>query len=159
MTQKNLAGWLKAIIIGLVVLALLVYGLLIPFMGRSIVEEAPEFRSWYVPWLIFAWLTAIPCFIAAVFAWKVASNIGRDRSFSMDNAVLLKRIAGLAALDGAVVFTGDVVLILLGMNHPGVAIALLMVVFLCAAVSVACAALSHLVKKAADLQQESDLTI
>ena len=54
MTQKNLAGWLKAIIIGLVVLALLVYGLLIPFIGRGIVESAPEIQSWFVPWLVFA---------------------------------------------------------------------------------------------------------
>ena len=159
MTQKNLAGWLKAIIIGLVVLALLVYGLLIPFIGRGIVESAPEFQSWFVPWLVFAWATAVPCFIAAFFAWKVAVNIGQDHSFCMENSVLLRRIAILAAVDSALVFVGDVVFILLGMNHASSAIALLMVVFLGAAVSVACAALSHLVKKAADLQQESDLTI
>ncbi len=159
MTQKNLAVWLKTIIIGLTVLALLVYGLLIPFLGRGLIESAPEFSSWYVPWLVFSWLTAVPCFIAAFFAWKVAVNIGQDRSFSMDNSMLLRRIALLAAIDSALVFAGDVVMFLLGMNHASAAIALLMVVFLGAAVSVACAALSHLVKKAADLQQESDLTI
>lgn len=159
MTQKNLAGWLKGIIIGLTILALLVYGLLIPLFGHSIVSDAPEFRSWYFPWLIFAWLTAIPCFIAAFFGWKVAVNIGKDRSFTMENSIFLRRIAVLAALDSALVFIGDMVLSFLGMCHPSIAIALLMAVFIGAAISVAFAALSHLVKKAADLQQESDLTI
>ena len=45
------------------------------------------------------------------------------------------------------------------MNHPGVILMLLLVVFAGVAVAVAAAALSHLVKKAAVLQEESDLTI
>ena len=159
MTQKNLAKWLKVIIAGLVILALVFYGLLVPFIGKEIVRDAPEFQSCYIPWLVFAWLTAVPCLIAAVFAWQVAGNIGKDRSFSMDNALLLKRIAILAALDSAVVFAGNLIFFLTGMSHPSVVIALMIVVFLGVAVSVACAALSHLVQKAADLQQENDLTI
>lgn len=159
MSQKNLARWLKAIIIGLVLLSLVFYGLLVPMLGKSLIEGAPEFSSWYIPWLCFAWLTAVPCWIAAVFAFQVAGNIGKDRSFSNDNAVLLKRIAMLAAIDSALVFVGDVVFSLLGMNHPSAVLALVFVVFLGVAVSVAAATLSHLVKKAADLQQENDLTI
>ena len=159
MTQKNLARWLKGIIIGLVLLGVLVYGVLIPVFGKGIVNDALEYHSWFIPWLIFAWATAVPCFIAAVFAWKIAVNIEKDRSFSMDNSILLKRIAVLAALDSVLVFAGDVLMAFLGFSHPSVAIVLLLIVFLGIAVSVACAALSHLVKKAADLQQENDLTI
>lgn len=159
MTQKHLAGWLKAIILGLTVLALLVYGLLIPLLGYSIISDAPEYRSWYLPWLIFAGLSAVPLFIAAFFGWKVAVNIGQDRSFCMENSILLRRIAVLAVIDSGLVFAGDVILLFLGMNHASIAIALLMVAFLGAAASVGCAALSHLIRKAADLQQESDLTI
>lgn len=159
MSQKNLAGWLKTIIGGLVVLALLFFFVIVPLLGRSIVEDAPEYRNWFVPWLVFAWITAVPCFIAAVFAWRVAGNIGKDRSFSMENAVLLKRIALLAVIDSAAIFIGNLVMIFLSMTHASVVIVLLMVTFLGVAVSVACAALSHLVRKAADLQQESDLTI
>ena len=45
------------------------------------------------------------------------------------------------------------------MSHPGVAIASLAVVFVGVAVAVGAAALSHLVGKAALLQEQSDLTI
>ena len=159
MSQKSLAVWLKIIIAGLAVLLLLFAVLIVPMLGQSTISYAPEFSGWFVPWLIFAWVTAVPCFIAAVFAWKVADNIGKDRSFSIDNALLLKRIAILAAADGAILFTGDLVLSLLSMSHPGITLGLLLLVFLAVAASVACAALSHLVRKAADLQQESDLTI
>ena len=159
MSQKNLARWIKAVIAGLVVLALVFYGILVPFLGKEFAKSAPELRDAYIPWLIFAWLTAVPCFAAAVFGCKVAANIEKDHSFSLENAVLLKRIALLAVIDSALVFIGDVLFFFLGMNHPSVVIALLFVVFLGVAVSVAFAALSHLVKKAADLQQQSDLTI
>ena len=45
------------------------------------------------------------------------------------------------------------------MNHPGVILYSLIVVFAGVAVSVASAALSHLVLKAALLQEESDLMV
>ena len=45
------------------------------------------------------------------------------------------------------------------MSHPSVAIASLAVVFVGVAVAVGSALLSHLVKKAAALQEQSDLTI
>ena len=45
------------------------------------------------------------------------------------------------------------------MNHPGVVLASFGVVFVGIALSVAFAALSHLVKKAAALQEQSDWTI
>ena len=44
-------------------------------------------------------------------------------------------------------------------NHPGVILALVFIVFACVVVSVVAAVLSHLVVKAADLQEQSDLTI
>lgn len=45
------------------------------------------------------------------------------------------------------------------MSHPGVALFSLLVVFAGVAVAVASAVLSHLVQKAAVLQEQSDFTI
>ena len=45
------------------------------------------------------------------------------------------------------------------MSHPGVLLLSLLIVFAGIAVTVASAALSHLVYKAASLQEQSDLTI
>jgi len=45
------------------------------------------------------------------------------------------------------------------MNHPGIVIVSMVVVFVGAAISVVAAALSHMIMKAADLQEQSDYTI
>ena len=75
----------------------------------------------------------------------------------MDNARCLRTVSLLAALDAAYFFLGNLVLLFLNMSHPGVVLMSLLVVF--AGVAVAAAALSHLVRKAALLQEENDLTI
>ena len=84
---------------------------------------------------------------------QYTANIGKDRSFSIENARLLKWISGLAAGDAAFFFLGNLLYLLLGWSHPGVMLLSLVAVFVGVAISVAAAALSHLVMKAA-LQQE-----
>lgn len=82
-----------------------------------------------------------------------------DRSFTVANAKLLRWISVLAVLDAAVFFTGNLVYLLLDMNHPGIVLFSLMVSFAGVAIAVASAALSYLVQRAAALQDQSDLTI
>lgn len=159
MKQDRLAGWLRFIIIGVGICALVVYAAVIPMLGQSIIYDAPEFAGWYVPWLVFISITAIPVFIALCLCWKVTRNIGSDRSFSMENARLLKWVSWLAAADSAYFFIGNIVMLSLNMSHPGVTLLSLLVVFVGVAVSIAAAVLSHLIVKAADLQEQSDLTI
>ena len=159
MEQKALSKWLKIIIVGVGICGLVGYFLIIPAFGQSMVRDYPEFSGWYWPWLIFLWGTGIPCYVALFFGWKIAANIGNDRSFSMENAKLLKWISWLAEGDAIYFFIGNIVLWFAGMNHPGVVLAMFLVVIAGVAIAVAAAALSHLVKKAAVLQGESDLTI
>ena len=159
MKQVTLAKWLKLITIGIALCGLVVYCFLIPGYGGSIASNYPEFADCYVPWLVFLSLTAIPCYIALFLAWKIFDNIGKDRSFCLENAKYLKWISWLAAGDSAYFFIGDLVLLFLNMNQPGIVLYSLIVVFAGVAISVASAALSHLVRKAALLQEESDLTV
>ena len=159
MEQKSLAKWLKLMILVVAVCCLALFILVIPAFGMSLRDGHPEFAYCYRPWLAFLWVSALPVLAALVPGWRVAANIGRDASFSMDNARLLKHIAWLAAGDTVYLFLGNIVLLLLGMNHPGIALLLLIVVFVGAAAAVAAGALSHLVRKAARLQEDSDLTI
>ena len=159
MNQKSLAVWLKVILIGVGLCGLVVFFVIFPAYGRSLAEEAPEFENRYWPWLVFLWISAVPCYAALVFGWFIACNIGRDRSFSEENAKHLRVISWLAAGDAAFFFTGNIVLLFLDMSHPGVTLASLIVVFGGVAVTVAAAILSHLVRKAAALQEQSDLTI
>ena len=65
----------------------------------------------------------------------------------------------LAAGDSIFFFVMNIIYMFLGMNHPGIVLASLIVTFIGVAVTVAAAALSHLVIKASKLQEDSDLTI
>ncbi|HKM21941.1 MAG TPA: DUF2975 domain-containing protein [Lachnospiraceae bacterium] len=159
MEQKHLAGWLKLITIGVGIIGAIVYLGIIPWWGRDLVLSAPEFSTWYYPWLIFAWITAVPCYAALIIFWGICKNIGADNSFCEDNSIRLKHISQLAALDSAMVMVGNVVLFLLSMNHPGIFILLILVVFIGIAITVVAAGLSHLVYKAWKLKEENELTI
>lgn len=159
MEQKTLSRWLKCIIIGMGVCGVIIYAAVVPALGMSLRAEYPEFAMCFLPWLIFIWGSGIPCFAVLVLAWRIASNIGLDRSFSEENAKWLLWISCLAAGDAGFFFLGNILLLLLSMNHPGIVLASMLVVFVGVAVAAASAALSHLVKKAAALQEQSDWTI
>ena len=159
MNQHKLSAWLKGIVIGIGLCGLIVFFVMLPDYGDSLHASFPEFGAWHWPWMIFLWLTAIPCFAALVMGWRIAMNIGKDRSFSEENARLLQRIGYLAAADTAFFFLGNIVFFFLGMNHAGIMLASLLICFAGVAVTVAAVCLSHLVHKAADLQEQSDLTI
>ena len=159
MEQKTLSRWLKLAILIAGVCGLFVCAFVIPAYGLSVVSMYPEFSNRFWPWLTFLILTALPCFAALVIGCMIAADIGRDRSFSFENASRLKWISWLAAGDAGFFFIGNLLLLLIDMRHPGVMIFSLIVVFAGVAVAVAAAALSHLVRKAAALQEQSDLTI
>ena len=159
MEQKRLSVWLKWILGGIGLCGAAVYCYILPVCGRDIADQYPEFANRYWPWLIFLWMTAIPCFLVLLKGWKIAGEIGEDRSFSIGNAERLKQISLLAAGDSAFFFIGNVVMLLCNSSHPGILLLSLVVVFAGIAVSVAAAVLSHLVYKAASLQEENELTI
>lgn len=159
MKQDSLSKWIKLIIVGLGICGVIVYAVVIPMLAGATVDMYPEFGNCRLPWLLLIWATAIPCYVALVLAWKIAVNIRADRSFSLSNAKLLKWVSILAAADSALFFAGNFIYLLLGMNHPSIVLFSLLIEFVGVAISVASAALSHLVMKAADLQLQSDLTI
>ena len=160
MRQKTLSNWLKFIIVGVGLCGLVVYLLVVPMLGQTVAAaEDGLFDRLYWPWLVLIWVTALPIYAALAFGWIIAVNIGKDRSFSVENARLLKWISGLAAGDAAFFFIGNLLYLFLNWSHPGVTLLSLVVVFVGVAISVAAAALSHLVMKAALLQEQSELTI
>ena len=159
MEQKHLSKWLKLIVCGIGICGLIIYLFIIPEYGLSLRSLYPEYAHCFWPWLLFIWVSGIPCFMVLGYGWKISSNIGNDQSFTEKNASLLRSISIISALDTGFFFIGNLVLLLLNMSHPGVVLASFIVVFVGVAVVVASAAMSHLVKKAAALQEQSDLTI
>lgn len=157
MNQKSLCRWLRSAIIGIGVCGALVYFWLLPMEGESMAVE--EFAGYYWPWLSFLWGTAIPCYATLIFGWIIAGEIGKNNAFSRKNAKLMKYIAYMAAGDIIYFFIGNVVLAFLGMSHPGVVIMSLIIIFVGLAITIAAAALSHLIFNAAELREENELTI
>lgn len=159
MKLKTLSIWIKAILLGFAVCGAGILGFAVPSIAKSLAAAYPEFASAYIPWTIFLWIAAVPCFIVLVLGWRIASNIARDNAFSLANAKLLRIIAILSAIDAVYFFLGNIVLLLLNMNHPGLVMMSLIVVFIGIAICVASFALSHLTSRAADIEDENRYTI
>ena len=164
MSQKSLARWIKGILLGFGIFGMIfciciIYFGVIPLFGRDIYADMSEVSDMFTPWMIFLLITAIPCYIFLVMGWKIANNIESDRSFCEENASYLTKMAYLALSDTIFFFLGNIILLFLKMSHPGMLLGSLVIDFLGVSVSVGCAALSHLVHKASEIQAENELTI
>lgn len=159
MNQIKLSKWLKAVIIGVGICGAIICFYILPSWGNDVIVSNPEFSFWYLPWLLFIWIASIPCYATLVCSWIIANEIGKDNSFCRKNANLLKLISILTASDFAFFFIGNIILLLLKMNHPGVILLALIIVFAGIAITVITASLSHLVYKAAQIREENEFTI
>ena len=159
MEQRTLVKWLKILVLFAAVCGLGLAGGVLPLAGQWLVESYPEFSYCFWPWLIFLWVLSAPCFMALYLAWKIFENIEKDHAFTLENAAHMGRISFLAAADAVVLLVGNVLFWLIGMNHPGILLLCFAVTLIGIGFSVAAEALSHLIRKAADLQDQSDWTI
>lgn len=159
MNQKNLAKWLKIIIICIAVSGAVIYIWILPFWGRDMVGQDIALRMRYWPWLIFLWLTAIPCYSVLTITWKIAIEIGQDHSFSMLNAKYIKRISQISLGTVGLFFVGNLILMFMGMSHLGILLLSLIIDVIGIAIAIGSSVLSHLVFKAAELKEQNDLTI
>lgn len=125
----------------------------------ALVSEVPEVHAARIPWLIFIWMTAIPMIPALVYSWKTASNIGKSILFQTDNAKNLHIIALSALADTVIVFVGGILLLLLNFSHPGLMLLKIAIAAMGFAIFAAAEGLSQLIKRAANLQEDADLTI
>ena len=156
MNKLALSRRLQIILIGLAVCGLIFYAFLLPYFASQLLGQSP-FAFWV--YMCFLWISGIPCYVTLVFAWRIAANIGRDHSFTEENAILLRKISTMAALDAVYIFAGNPILILLGVGEVMFMLLSVIIIFAGVAVAVAAAALSHLVLRAAELQEQSDLTV
>lgn len=159
MEQRKMVKWLKFLVIFVAICGLILCTVVIPVVGRELSGVSPELGRYFKPWVTFVWVLAIPCFAALVHAWMIFSNIEKDKAFSMENAKHMEKISYLAGADTIALISGNIVLLILNINHPSVFLVFLMIGIIGIGISVAAAVLSHLIQKAANLQDENDLTI
>ena len=172
MKQKELSILLRAV----VVLCMLVWLVFANWFGRmlglAIVDEA-----YVLAYPLLLCLMLLPPLVVFWDAWNIFTQIGKNNSFCVENARRLRRISHCALTDTVL----DIVLLVYGVIYKfrisaayassdsffsqldgdvfGAVIRFLFIAFIGVAVTVAAAALSHLTLKAADLQDENDLTI
>ena len=156
MNRHALTRRLRLILIGTALCGLLFYSILLPYFIQQRYPDQPS-----AAWLCLAllWLSALPCYAVLLHGWRIVRNIGNDRSFTAENASLLRRISTLAAWDAGYIVLVNPILLLFGAWDAMFLLMSVIVMFIGIAVSVAAAALSHLVLRAAELQEQSDLTI
>ena len=163
MGQKELSLLLKVVVVVLTVFLAAVLIFFVPMLGHTVADYymGDPVKSvvfgWIVPVIVAA--SSVPGFIALWLAWRIFTEIGRNNSFCAGNARRLRAISRLALGDTCVYVVLAVSVLALGPKHPSVPLIFVAVTLFGAAVTVCCAALSHLTQKAADLKDDNDLTI
>ena len=159
MLNKSLINSLRYIVFGTTLCGIVIYGVMFPVIGVNMINDYPEFSNWFYPWLIFLWLTSIPCFSVLFLLWKILDNIKNNNIFSYENARKLKYNSRITIVDTVFFLIGNNVFLVLNMSHPAVLLCSLIIVFAGISISVVFEALSRLAEKAAQLQEENNLTI
>lgn len=154
MRQKRISYWLKGIAVVLGIMGILFFGAI---TWRCFLMEGAGALA--RGWLLSSWYTAVLCYIILFEFWQVCTQIGRDNSFSVENARAFHRM-GLCGAAAAIGFAGR--LVFLGVMgtlsfENGIFTAaeiVLAVIFV-----VLCEALSRLVQYAYEVKLENELTI
>lgn len=159
MKQMEVSKWLKAITILTGIAGLLFFFLVMPVLAQDMAAAYPEVSYLMWPGMIYGWGIGIICYGILYYFWKVCVEIGRDNSFSAENAHSFAVISRLALLMAAVWFVGLIFLAVIHCLGPAFGIFMILCAFICVVVAVLAAALSHLVYKSYELRREQELTI
>lgn len=160
MNQKEMSRYLKFITVGSGVLFLIFVGWFFPSIIKNLIlKEVGASAFWFT--CGFVWITAVPCLLCLWKFWGICVRIGRDESFTRENANALKGMSRYMLVD-CVLYT-----VLLAaacvegwyVYSIGFMFGIIVILFICIICMIVCAALSHLVYKASQLQDDQNLTI
>lgn len=159
MQQTEVSKWLKAITIAVGMMGILFFVFVVPVLAEECVISYPELAFLYWPGILFTGVTGIFCYAILFQFWKVCVEIGKDNSFSLENARSFTIISRLLVVLAELWF-----LILLALSvkrwmNLEIAMKMILMIFIWIAVAVLTAALSHLVRKAYEMKKENELTI
>lgn len=159
MSQKEVSRWLKGITIAIGLMGVLFFFVVMPYMAQDMADTYPEVSYLMWPGMIYGWGIGVICYAILYQFWKVCVEIGRDNSFSAENARAFVMISRLSIVAALVWFVGIVVLALVGCLGAAFGFLMILIAFIFIVVAILAAALSHLIYKSYELKQEQDLTI
>ena len=160
MRQMEMSGYLKAVTIGVLGILLAFVLWFLPLVLEGPLVEVAGARG-YRGTCILIIVSAVPVFLCLVKFWGICDSIGRDASFSEENAWRLKRMSQYMLAD-MVLYVGFLLWFFWDgwyLRAAWLVFPILLAIFICVTVTVLCAALSHLVQRASEMQKEQELTI
>ena len=159
MSQRSIAKMLKVFCCVVALVGAFFFFLYAPLLVNELAFMYPEAAYLKWPGLFGIWLIAIVCYTVLGNFWMICVRIGEDNSFCYENADGMKRM-GLLSFVVAVLLTGAMTF--LGcLGFLGIAYFIVYFFLMCVVcgVGVLCLALSALIRRAAQLKEENDLTI
>ena len=153
MSEKVLFRAMKLIIILMGICGIAFDVFLVPL---TVAEKYDGTVEELIQW-IYQCIISVPCFWILCLAWKICNDMAKGRLFTFENANRIYK-SSIALLVSVLVFLiGKVVFFLLGWNRELLIhsiIAVMGITFL-----IIFNALAHYIRRAAELQEESDLTV
>lgn len=160
MKQSEMSGYLKIVTLGVGVFLLAFVLWFLPLVLKDTLIETAGTNGYRGTCLLVG-VSAVPALLCLARFWGICGSIGQDRSFSPENALRLKRMSQYMLMDAAL-YAGFLIWFFAAGWYKKAAwllFAVLLAVFISVALTVLCAALSHLVQKASVLEEEQELTI
>lgn len=159
MKQKELAKWLKIIIVFCWLFGLMFCVYIGPETGKNILLDSDPLKELYKPLIAYIWITSIPYFFALCIGWSICSDINVGNDFTLKNANRLKRISVLAMIEGVLYVIALLYVFISGNYNTNLLMILLLILFFAVVISVFTSLLSYLMRKASGIKQDNELTI
>lgn len=159
MKQMEISKWLRGITITLGIMGIVFFFLIVPILADDMRRFNPEVAFLYWPGLIYSFVIAIGCYAVLFFFWKVSVEIGRDNSFSKENAESFINISRITFSLAIIWFAGMIFLTVNRWMQRALFVYMVFAVFISIIISILAAALSRLIIKAYEMKKENELTI
>lgn len=158
MNQSQIARILKIATAAAALIAAGVFLFYLPLAGYQLAEEW-ELTALYLPALLVTEVIWVLVNLALWQFWKVCRRIGENASFSQENARSFRWISRYALAATVLVALPFLAACFLGMMNAAFGIPFLLVIFVGLGIAVLSWCLSLLIANAAELKQQTDLTI
>lgn len=158
--KTKTASWLLKIVLAfsaLAVLSVVCWG--VPQYMAHVVYVRPSLSPWVFPMEAYAGVMALPVLAAIVLLWRVFETIPKNEAFSMQNAKRFRTIAWLAVGDLLLVLLLAVFLIVSGVIPAFILMCLSAAVYIGIVAAIVFYVLAALVRNAAEIKQDNELTI
>ena len=156
MSQKNLSVWLRVIALFIGAAGLMVLFFSLPATINDYRLQYPQYGVVAAVCMAACYIAAVPFVIAVAEFYLIAVRIGRDRSFSAENAAALKMIGCMGLVNTAICF--GLYCCTLAVGAAGLESSLMFIIITVSGViiSVAAFSISHIVTKECSAKRLSD---